>query len=77
MSTGLNINIHDSAAAEVLLKGPSERDLVHTALEEYMCEAVQKVMATSERLSINLRLAAYVNAIYRLHNHFEAAGVDA
>lgn len=42
-----------------------------------MVEAVRKTMKTSDRMKVNLRLAAYINAIYKLHNHFEAAGVEA
>jgi glutamate dehydrogenase (NAD(P)+) len=33
MSTGLNINVKDSKLAKKMLEGPSETDLVHTALE--------------------------------------------
>jgi len=42
-----------------------------------MSEAVKKTMATSDKMGVSLRLAAYINAIYKLHNHFEVAGVEA
>lgn len=42
-----------------------------------MVEAVRKTMATSKKLNVSLRMGAYINAIYKIHNHFEASGVDA
>ncbi|CAK76630.1 unnamed protein product (macronuclear) [Paramecium tetraurelia] len=77
MSTGLNINIKDSKIAKKMLEGPSETDLVHTALEQSMIEAVKNIMATSQEYKVNLRLAAYISAINKLNEHFEISGVEA
>lgn len=58
-----------------MLEGPSEKDLVFTALEESMIAAVKKTKETAIEKKVSLRIAAYYNAIMTLHTHFEVAGV--
>ena len=41
------------------LKGPSERDLVYSGLEEIMCTTMKEVINLSNKSGISLRLAAY------------------
>jgi hypothetical protein len=48
---------------------------VFTALEEAMMEAVKKTKETVLAKNVNLRIAAYMNAIMTLHSHFETAGI--
>lgn len=40
-----------------------------------MIAAVKKTKETALEKKVNLRIAAYHNAIMTLHNHFEVAGV--
>jgi len=67
----LNLNEEQTA----LLRGPSEIDLVYSGLEEVMCSAVEETRATSKRLNVSLRIAAYVNAIEKLHKCYLDAGI--
>jgi len=58
-----------------LLRGPSELDIVYSGLEEVMCSAVEETKATSKRLNCSLRIAAYVNAIEKIHKCYLDAGI--
>jgi len=57
------------------LKGPSERDLVYSGLEEIMCSTIKNVIEVSQREGISLRIAAYKIAILRVHNSYVDSGV--
>ena len=57
------------------LKGPSERDLVYSGLEEIMCTTIQNVVSVSQKEEISLRIAAYKIAIMRVHNSYADSGV--
>ncbi len=57
------------------LKGPSERDLVYSGLEEIMCSTIQNVVNVSQKEDISLRIAAYKIAIMRVHKNYEDSGV--
>ena len=48
-------------------KGANEIDLVNSGLEDVMCEAVEETKRTSQQRKIGLRMAAYVNALHRIH----------
>lgn len=50
------------------LKGPSERDLVYSGLEEIMCNTMKDVVNLSQKTDLSLRLAAYKIAIRRIYN---------
>lgn len=58
-----------------LLEGATEFDIVKSGLEEIMCSATNEVVTTSLKNHVDLRTAAYLNAINRLHKFFELAGV--
>lgn len=47
-------------------EGASELNLVYSGLEQIMTEAVQETKETSQKLGVNLRIAAYVNALKRI-----------
>lgn len=49
------------------LEGANEIDLVYGGLEDVMVEAVEETKQTSMKLGVNLRIAAYVNALNRIH----------
>jgi glutamate dehydrogenase (NAD(P)+) len=57
------------------LKGPSERDLVYSGLEEIMCNTIKDVITLSQRKNLSLRIAAYKIAILRIYNIYLEAGV--
>ncbi len=50
------------------LKGPSERDLVYSGLEEIMCKTMRDVINLSNKTGLSLRLCAYKIAIRRIYN---------
>lgn len=49
------------------LEGANEIDLVYGGLEDVMTEAVKETKETSIKLGVNLRIAAYVNALNRIY----------
>ena len=57
------------------LKGPSERDLVYSGLEEIMCNTMKEVVNLSNKTGLSLRLAAYKIAINRIHNIYVESAV--
>jgi glutamate dehydrogenase (NAD(P)+) len=73
-TAGLSIQVDKEAHYE-LLRGPNEIDIVYSGLEEVMCAAVEETRATSKRLGVNFRIAAYVNAIEKVHLSFEESGI--
>jgi glutamate dehydrogenase (NAD(P)+) len=57
------------------LKGPSEKDLVYSGLEEIMCNTMRDVIHLAQKENISLRVAAYKIAILRIYNIYLEAGV--
>jgi glutamate dehydrogenase (NAD(P)+) len=57
------------------LKGPSERDLVYSGLEEIMCNTMKDVISLANKENLTLRLAAYKIAILRIYNIYQEAGI--
>lgn len=57
------------------IKGPSERDLVYSGLEEIMCTTMKNVIAVSQKEDLSLRIAAYKIAILRVHNSYVESGI--
>jgi hypothetical protein len=41
-----------------------------------MCSSTDEVINTSLKRNVDLRTAAYLNAINRLHDFFELAGIN-
>jgi len=60
---------------EQLLRGPEEIDLVYSGLEEVMCSAVQETKKTAKEKNCTFRIAAYVNAIEKIHKCYADAGI--
>jgi len=58
-----------------ILQGPSERDIVFSGLADSMIVAAQDASATSQRLNCNLRQAAYVNAMNKIHASIKHSGL--
>jgi len=67
---------HDLTPEEkVSLRGPHEVDIVYTGLEEVMCTATQETIFTAEKLGVSYRIATYVNALHKLHQSYQGAGI--
>ena len=62
------------AVAQEKAEGPSERDIVYTAINEMVHSVVKEVYALSESKKISLRIAGYAIAIERIHKMYEEAG---
>jgi len=58
-----------------LLKGPSERDLVYSGLEEVMANTIKEVANLSQKEGLSLRIAAYKIAIMKIYHIYEETGV--
>lgn len=69
----LSSNYHETDIEK--LKGPSERDLVYSGLEEIMCSTMKNVIEVSQKEDLSLRIAAYKIAIMRVHNNYQNSGV--
>jgi len=74
LKLGLNDEAPLSEEHSDLLKGPTELDLTYSGLEEIMCSAVDDVKATSKAKKCSLRIAAYVNAIEKIHRVYQDCG---
>lgn len=57
------------------LRGPSERDLVYSGLEEIMCNTMKEVVNLAKKENLSLRIAAYKIAILRIHLVYIQAGI--
>jgi len=57
------------------LRGPSERDLVYSGLEEIMCNTMRQVVELALKENITLRIAAYKIAIQRIYEVYLSAGI--
>jgi len=58
-----------------MLAGPSEEDIVLSALEDVMQSAAKEVKAISQEKGISLRLASFVNAIQKIDIAYKEAGI--
>jgi glutamate dehydrogenase (NAD(P)+) len=58
-----------------LLRGPNESDIVETALEDAVGSAVKTITKKAKDRGISLRMAGYVDAIEKLHQAYEEAGI--
>jgi glutamate dehydrogenase (NAD(P)+) len=61
-------------AAQEKAEGPSERDIVYTAINEMQHSIVKDVYQLSESKKISLRIAGYAISIERIHKMYEEAG---
>lgn len=56
------------------LRGANDLDLVYSGLDSIMSDALDETIQTAKRENCNLRIAAYLNAIKRIHVHYEMLG---
>jgi glutamate dehydrogenase (NAD(P)+) len=57
------------------LKGPTEKDLVYSGLEEIMCSTMKDVINHSIKHENTLRVAAYKIAITRIYQMYQQVGI--
>lgn len=48
---------------------------MHSGLEEILGNALNQCLETSVKLRVNLRIAAFVNAINKIDQHYKEAGL--
>lgn len=71
-ATGIN---EESFDRSLLLEGATERDIIYGGLEEVMSSATNEVIATSLNRKVDLRTAAYMNALNRLEEFYTVSGI--
>lgn len=71
-ATGINESSFDRS---LLLEGATERDIIYGGLEEVMSSATNEVIATSLNRKVDLRTAAYMNALNRLEEFYTVSGI--
>lgn len=59
----------------MLLEGATEKDIVYAGLEEIMSSSTNEVIKTSLNRKVDLRTAAYINAITKLDEFYAVTGV--
>lgn len=57
------------------MRGAEDLDIIYTALDNIMNEALKSVVVTSEDKKCSLRMAAFVLAINRVNRYYEHLGL--
>ena len=71
-ATGLDEEAFDK---KLLLEGAKERDIVYAGLEEVMSSATDEVIKTHLSRKVDLRTAAYINALTKLDDFYTVSGM--
>ena len=58
------------------LKGPEEKDIVYTALEEIMSCTIREVFELSEKMKVSMRVAGFVISVGKVAKCYEETGFD-
>jgi glutamate dehydrogenase/leucine dehydrogenase len=58
-----------------LLKGATEKDIVLAGIEEVMTQATKEVIEISLSRKVDLRTAAYINGINKIHEFYLLSGI--
>lgn len=72
-NAGVDVNL--SKLDKEVTRGGSDLELVYTGLESILSIALDQTINTAIQRNINLRIAAYVNAIERIYRSYENAGL--
>jgi glutamate dehydrogenase (NAD(P)+) len=62
-------------AESSLKEGPSEKQIVYSALQEAMSSAIKQVFAKSVELNCSMRVAGYIISIEKIGRAYEDAGI--
>eukprot|EP00732_Lithocolla_globosa_P003835 Lithocolla_globosa_v1_NODE_3240_length_1723_cov_227.280576.p1 type:complete len:513 gc:universal NODE_3240_length_1723_cov_227.280576:56-1594(+) len=60
---------------ETILRGPSEKDIVRSGLEDTMISAMQQMVGASLEKNVSLRNAAYIVSIRKIATVYKDAGI--
>jgi glutamate dehydrogenase (NAD(P)+) len=60
---------------ERLTHGPSEEDLVNSGLEDTMITALEQIMTIRSEHGVDLRTAAFINAIDKIAVSYKQLGI--
>ncbi|CAM6005238.1 unnamed protein product [Sphagnum balticum] len=65
----------EAANGPTTLEGATEKDIVYAGIEEVMTQATNEVINTSLTRKVDLRTAAYINGINKLHEFYLLSGI--
>lgn len=69
---GINVNLTELS---LISRGGTELDLVYTGLDNILSRALDQVIATANAKHIDLRTAAFVNALERINKAYDSVGL--
>lgn len=64
-----------TADMKAMTKGPSERDIVYSGLEDTMAAAVSETMETAYKYGVSYRIAGFINALKKIEVTYKDAGL--
>lgn len=70
---GIDVDI-DNIDKEAI-RGAEDIDIVYTALDNIMSTALENCSATAQKRGVSLRVAAYINGIERIYEHYVTSGI--
>jgi glutamate dehydrogenase (NAD(P)+) len=69
---GVKVTAAEKAA---VVKGPSERDIVYSGLEDTMAVAVGETLATMKAHGVSPRIAGFINSLKKIESAYRDAGI--
>jgi glutamate dehydrogenase (NAD(P)+) len=65
----------DEKEIKAMIKGPSEKDIVYSGLEDTMAQAVMETLTTAEKHNCTYRIAGFINAIKKIETAYKDGGI--